>query len=148
MGAAAIDRAERRKVELTKATGFNAIRCSHNPQSPYFLDVCDELGMIVMDEAFDIWEEPKLLKDAYQLYFKEHWQADLTAMVRRNRNHASIVFWSIGNEISEAVSPRGVELATQMRAVVRAQDTSRFITQALTASYAGEKGVGRARNSM
>lgn len=141
LGAAAIDRAERRKVELTKAAGFNAIRCSHNPQSPYFLDVCDELGMIVMDEAFDIWEEPKLLKDAYHLYFKEHWQADLTAMVRRNRNHASIAFWSIGNEISEAVSPRGVELATQMRAVVRAQDTSRFITQALTASYSGETGV-------
>jgi beta-galactosidase len=142
LGAAAIDRAERRKVEITKANGFNAIRCSHNPQSPYFLDVCDELGMIVMDEAFDIWEEPKLLKDAYQLYFKEHWQADLTAMIRRNRNHASVVFWSIGNEISEAVSPRGVELATQMRAVILAEDRSRFITQALTASYAGEKGEG------
>ncbi|TVV76610.1 glycoside hydrolase family 2 TIM barrel-domain containing protein [Sphingomonas solaris] len=142
LGAVAIDRAERRKVELMKANGFNAIRCSHNPPSPYFLDVCDELGMIVMDEAFDMWEKPKLMKDAYHLYFKDHWRADLTSMIRRDRNHASIAFWSIGNEINEAISPRGVEIATQMRGVIRAQDTTRFITQALTASYAGEKGKG------
>jgi beta-galactosidase len=140
IGAVAIDRAERRKVELTKANGFNAIRCSHNPPSPYFLDVCDELGMIVMDEAFDVWEEPKLMKDYYNNYFKEHWRNDLANMVRRDRNHASIAFWSIGNEIHEAISPRGVEIATQMRAVIREQDTSRFITQAITASYAGQKG--------
>ncbi|MBV1687920.1 DUF4982 domain-containing protein [Novosphingobium sp. G106] len=140
LGAVAIDRAERRKVELVKAHGFNAIRCSHNPQSPYFLDVCDELGMIVVDEAFDVWEQPKLLKDAYNVYFKENWRKDLTAMVRRDRNHASVAFWSIGNEISEAISPRGVEIATQMRAAIREHDTSRFITQALTASYSGAKG--------
>ena len=140
LGAIAIDHAERRKVELLKANGFNAIRCSHNPPSPYFLDVCDELGMIVMDEAFDVWEKPKLLKDYYNNYFKDHWREDLAGMVRRDRNHACIAFWSIGNEISEAISPRGVEIATRMRAVVREQDTSRFITQALTASYAGEKG--------
>ncbi|MBP6682679.1 MAG: DUF4982 domain-containing protein [Halioglobus sp.] len=142
LGAAAIDRAERRKVELVKANGFNAIRCSHNPPSPYFLDVCDELGMIVMAEAFDVWEEPKLLKDYYNNYFEENWRKDLTAMVRRDRNHASIVFWSIGNEIHEAVSPRGVEIAALMRAAILEQDRSRFITQALTASYAGEKGEG------
>jgi beta-galactosidase len=70
LGAAAIDRAERRKVELVKANGFNAIRCSHNPPSPHFLDACDELGMIVIDEAFDVWERPKLLKDAYNVYFQ------------------------------------------------------------------------------
>lgn len=140
LGAVAIDRAERRKIELMKANGFNAIRCSHNPQSPYFLDVCDELGMIVIDEAFDVWEKPKLLKDAYNVYFKDHWRTDLTAMVRRDRNHASVAFWSIGNEIAEAISPRGVEIATQMRAAIRAVDTSRFITQALTASFAGQKG--------
>ena len=140
LGAVAIDRAERRKIELVKANGFNAIRCSHNPQSPYFLDVCDELGMIVIDEAFDVWEKPKLLKDYYNNYFKEHWHADLTAMVRRDRNHASVAFWSIGNEIAEAISPRGVEIATQMRAAIREHDTSRFITQALTASFAGKAG--------
>ncbi|TVV72766.1 glycoside hydrolase family 2 TIM barrel-domain containing protein [Sphingomonas solaris] len=140
LGAVAIDRAERRKVGLLKANGFNAIRCAHNPPSPYFLDVCDELGMIVMDEAFDVWEKPKLMKDYYNNYFIDHWREDLANTIRRDRNHPSIAFWSIGNEIFEAVSPRGVELATQMRAVVREQDMSRFITQALTASYLGEKG--------
>ena len=140
LGSAAIDRAERRKVELMKANGFNAIRCSHNPQSPHFLDACDELGMIVMDEAFDVWEKTKLLKDAYQVYFADHWRQDLANMVRRDRCRPSIAFWSIGNEIPEAISPRGVELATQMRAVVRGLDTSRFITQALTASFAGKAG--------
>ena len=142
LGAAAIDRAERRKVELVKANGFNAIRCSHNPQSPHFLDACDELGMIVMDEAFDVWEQPKLLKNAYDSYFKDNWRKDLAAMVRRDRNRPSVAFWSIGNEINEAISPRGVEIATQMRAVVLEHDKSRFITQALTASYAGKKGEG------
>ena len=140
LGAAAIDRAERRKVEIMKANGFNAIRCSHNPQSPHFLDACDDLGMIVIDEAFDVWEKPKLLKDAYQVYFDDHWRHDLAAMVRRDRCHPSVAFWSIGNEIAEAISPRGVELATQMRAVIRELDTTRFITQAITASFAGAKG--------
>jgi beta-galactosidase len=142
LGAKAIDRAERRKVELVKANGFNAIRCSHNPQSPQFLDACDELGMIVIDEAFDVWEQPKLLKDAYNVYFKDHWRKDLSAMVRRDRNHPSIVFWSIGNEIPEAATPRGVELATQMRATILESDRSRFITHALTASVAGKNGEG------
>lgn len=140
LGSAAIDRAERRKVELMKANGFNAIRCSHNPPSPHFLDACDELGIIVVVEAFDVWEEPKLLKDAYNVYFKDNWRKDLAAMVRRDRNHASIGFWSIGNEIHEAISPRGVEIATAMRAEILKHDGSRFITQALTASYAGKKG--------
>lgn len=142
LGAVAIDRAERRKVELVKANGFNAIRCSHNPPSPYFLDVCDELGMIVLDEAFDVWEKPKLLKDAYNFHFKDNWRKDLATMVRRDRNHASIALWSIGNEIIEAITPRGVELATEMRKVVREQDSSRLITQALTAAYAGKGGEG------
>ncbi|WP_445784993.1 glycoside hydrolase family 2 TIM barrel-domain containing protein [Sphingorhabdus sp.] len=141
LGAVAIDRAERRKVELAKANGFNAIRCSHNPPTPYFLDVCDAMGMIVIDEAFDCWEEPKLMKDYYDQYFKENWRRDLTNMIRRDRNHASIVFWSIGNEIHEAIKPRGVEIATMMRAAIRQHDTSRFITQAITASYSGEKGA-------
>ena len=142
LGAVAIDRAERRKVELVKANGFNAIRCSHNPPSPYFLDVCDELGMIVLDEAFDVWEKPKLLKDAYHVHFKDNWRKDLAAMVRRDRNHASIALWSIGNEIIEAITPRGVELATEMRKIIREHDTSRLITQALTAAYAGKDGEG------
>ena len=82
-----------------KANGFNAIRCSHNPPSPAFLDACDRLGIMVLDEAFDMWETAKNPED-YHLYFKEWWQRDLDAMVLRDRNHPSIVIWSIANEVS------------------------------------------------
>ena len=140
LGSKAIDRAEYRKVELARNNGFNAIRCSHNPPSPHFLDACDELGMIVLDEAFDVWEDPKLLKDYYDKYFKDNWKRDLTNMIRRDRSHASIAFWSIGNEINEAITPRGVEITTMMRAAIREHDTSRLITEAITASYAGKRG--------
>ena len=95
-----------------------------------------------MDEAFDVWEAPKLLKDAYDQHFAENWRKDLAAMVRRDRIHPSIVFWSIGNEISEAVTPRGVELAGQMCEVIREHDRSRFITHALTATHSGAAGEG------
>ena len=106
--ACAIDRAEERRVELMKAHGFNAIRTSHNPPSPAFLDACDRLGMLVMDEAFDCWERQKNPQD-YHLYFADWWQRDLSAMVLRDRNHPSVILWSIGNEIpgARAASRRG-----------------------------------------
>ena len=132
LGSAAIDGAEQRRVELMKANGFNAIRCSHNPPSPAFLDACDRLGMMVVDEAFDMW---KVAKDGhesdYHLYFNEWWQRDLDAMVLRDRNHPSVVFWSIGNEIPERADPGGVAIARQLTDRIRQLDSTRPITAAV-----------------
>ncbi|HEX2976530.1 MAG TPA: glycoside hydrolase family 2 TIM barrel-domain containing protein, partial [Bacteroidales bacterium] len=130
LGAAAFDRAEERRVELMKASGFNAIRCSHNPPSPAFLDACDRLGMMIIDESFDMWSKPKN-PDDYHLYFAEWWKRDLESMVRRDRNHPSVVLWSIGNEIPERNTPEGVKLAKQQYDFVKSIDSSRMITSAV-----------------
>ena len=95
LGAATIDRAEARRVELLKANGYNAIRTSHNPVSPAFLAACDRLGMLVMDEAFDCWSRGKNSND-YHRDFDSWWRRDLAAMVLRDRNHPSVIMWSIG----------------------------------------------------
>ena len=128
LGSAAIDRAEERRVELLKANGFNAIRTSHNPPSPAFLDACDRLGMLVIDEAFDQWEAAKNPQD-YHRFFKDWGDADLGTMVRRDRNHPSVILWSIGNEIHERFSRP--DLAEHLRQVVRSLDTSRPVTAAI-----------------
>ncbi len=130
LGSAAIDRAEERRVELLKANGFNAIRCSHNPPSSVFLDACDRLGMMVIDEAFDMWEQPKN-PDDYHLDFKDWWKRDIDAMVLRDRNHPSVIMWSIGNEISERSDPDGVRIAKDLSSRVRELDKSRPITMAV-----------------
>jgi len=98
LGSRTIDRAEERRVEILKANGYNAIRTSHNPVSPAFLDACDRLGVMVMDEAFDCWEWGKN-PDDYHVVFDDWWQRDMEAMVLRDKNHPSIIMWSIGNEI-------------------------------------------------
>lgn len=134
LGAAAIDRAERRKVELMKANGYNAIRCAHNPFSPEFLSHCDEIGMFVLDELFDTWSIAKV-KDDYTVQFKDNWQRDLERMVRRDRNHPSVIFWGIGNEILEAASAAGERQALKMREVILSLDPSRPITAALTGGH-------------
>ena len=129
LGAAAIDRAEERRVELMKANGFNAIRCSHNPPSPAFLDACDRLGMLVIDEAFDCWEIAKNPQD-YHLYFKDWWKRDVDSMVLRDRNHPCVIFWSIGNEIPERAEPRGVASAKMLVEEIKRLDT-RPVTAAI-----------------
>ncbi|TVV74164.1 glycoside hydrolase family 2 TIM barrel-domain containing protein [Sphingomonas solaris] len=140
LGAVAIDRAERRKVEILKANGFNAIRCSHNPFSPAFLRACDELGMLVLNELFDTWEQGKFSPQGYQNHFSEHWRKDTTSWIRRDRNHPSVVFWSLGNEIPEVSAPRGIEIATQMRALILELDPTRLVTNALTPGGMGKDG--------
>ncbi len=130
LGAAAIDRADERRVELMKASGFNAIRCSHNPPSPAFLDACDRLGLLVIDEPFDCWTIQKNPQD-YHLYFKEWWQRDIDSMVLRDRNHPSIIFWSIGNEIPERADPAGVAIAKQIVDEVKQLDPTRLFTAAV-----------------
>lgn len=130
LGSAAIDRAEERRVELMKANGFNAIRCSHNPPSPAFLDACDRLGVLVIDETFDQWEIQKNPQD-YHLYFKDWWQRDVDAMVLRDRNHPSVIFWSIGNEIPERADPPGAAIAKQMTGEIKQLDRTRPVTAAI-----------------
>jgi beta-galactosidase len=130
LGAAAIDRAEERKVELLKANGFNAVRTSHNPPSPAFLDACDRLGLLVIDEAFDQWTEAKE-KNAqdYHRFFKDWSARDIAAMVRRDRNHPALILWSIGNEIPEQF--RAEATASRLRELVLSHDPTRPVTQAV-----------------
>ena len=131
LGSAAYDRAEERKVQLLKDSGFNAIRCAHNPPSPALLDACDRLGMLVINEAFDCWRESKNPND-YGVYFEEWWQRDITSMVLRDRNHPSIIMWSTGNEIVERDGrSEGYVYARKLADLVRRLDNTRAITNAL-----------------
>jgi beta-galactosidase len=130
LGARSFDRAEVRRVELMKASGFNAIRCSHNPPAPAFLDACDSLGMLVIDEAFDMWGEPKNEQD-YHLYFKDWWQRDLQSMLLRDRNHPSIIMWSIGNEIPGMDEPEVADTAKMLSGYVHSMDNTRPVTAAV-----------------
>ena len=129
LGAASIDRAEERKIEILKGSGFNAIRTSHNPPSPALLDACDRLGMLVIDEIFDMWETPKKEQD-YHLYFSEWWQRDVESWVKRDRNHPSVLIWSIGNEIREAFDTSGLRIARNLTGEIRRFDQTRFVTEA------------------
>jgi len=130
LGAAAFDRAEERKVELLKKAGFNAVRTSHNPPSEAFLNACDKLGLLVVDEAFDCWRAGKNKHD-YATYFDQWWKRDLEAMVLRDRNHPSIIMWSIGNEIVERGSPEAVETAKMLVKFIKNIDTARAVTSAI-----------------
>jgi beta-galactosidase len=130
LGAAAYDRADERRVELMKANGYNAIRCAHNPPSVAFLDACDRLGMLVINEAFDIWRKPKNPED-YHLYFDEFWKKDIEAMVLRDRNHPSIIMWSTGNEIQERGEPEGAETSKMLTSYVKLLDPTRPVTAAV-----------------
>jgi beta-galactosidase len=138
IGVASFDHAEVRKVTLLKANGFNAIRCSHNIYAPAFYDACDRLGMIVIDETFDVWEEAKFGRDLGATRFKSKWKGDVAAMVRLNRNHPSIIFWSIGNEIPERNNPEGVAIAARLREAVLELDDTRLITAALAPLVSGK----------
>ncbi|SFS79528.1 glycoside hydrolase family 2 TIM barrel-domain containing protein [Mucilaginibacter polytrichastri] len=131
LGAAAYDRAEEKKVELLKAAGFNAVRTSHNPPSEAFLNACDRLGLLVIDEAFDGWRQNKTPYD-YAMYFDKWWQRDVETMVLRDRNHPSIFMWSIGNEIIERKKPEAIATATMMAKFIKTLDTTRPITSAMT----------------
>ncbi|MBC7626814.1 glycoside hydrolase family 2 TIM barrel-domain containing protein, partial [Ferruginibacter sp.] len=130
LGAKAYDRAEERKVELLKASGYNAIRCTHNPPSAAFLTACDKLGMLIIDEAFDMWNYGKNPYD-YHLYFKDWWKKDIDAMVKRDRNHPSIIMWSVGNEIPERGNSEGVATAKSIADYIKTLDKTRAITSAI-----------------
>ena len=132
LGAAAFDEAEYRKVRLMKAAGFNAVRTSHNPPSEAFLRACDELGLLVIDEAFDGWREQKNRHDYHEL-IDQWWEKDLSAMVCRDRLHPSIFCWSIGNEVIERKKIEVVRTAHRMAALCHKLDPTRPVTSALAA---------------
>ena len=127
LGSIGIDRADERRVELMKKNGFNAIRCAHNPPTVAFLNACDRLGMLVIDEAFDQWRVGKTDLD-YHLYFDKWWKKDLESMILRDRNHPSIIMWSIGNEIKDIRKAPGAKLSHEVADYARTLDSSRPIT--------------------
>ncbi|MFF5295963.1 glycoside hydrolase family 2 TIM barrel-domain containing protein [Paractinoplanes globisporus] len=124
MGAVALGRSEERRVELLQAAGFTALRTAHDPPSTALLDACDRLGMLVMDEFVDMWDTGKTPQD-YSVHFAQWWERDLTSMIRRDRNHPSVVIWSLGNEITDNTG--GVRGA-QMAQLLRTLDATRPIT--------------------
>jgi beta-galactosidase len=130
LGSAAYDRAEERRVQIMKANGFNAIRTSHNPPSEAFLNACDRLGMLVIDETFDMWERPKNQLD-YHRFFRTWWMKDVESMILRDRNHPCIIMWSIGNEISERADTSGVRIGKSIISFIKQLDDTRPFTNAI-----------------
>lgn len=130
LGAAAYDAAENRKITLLKNEGFNALRTAHNMTSEHFLEACDSIGMMVVDEAFDQWLQAKN-KDDYHQYFKEYSDRDMQTMILRDRNHPSIIMWSIGNEIPGRITAEGQAVAARLRNTILALDTTRPLTAAI-----------------
>ena len=135
LGAAAVGRAEERRIELLRAAGFNAIRATHNPLSVAMLEACDRLGMLVMDEAFDMWTRGKSTHD-YALDFPQWWAADLESMVAKDYNHACVIMYSLGNEIVETGTPHGARLARRMAEHLRVLDPTRLVTNGVNAALA------------
>ena len=131
LGAATFDESVWRRVRMLKEAGFNAIRSAHHPASRALLNACDELGVYVMDEAFDVWQVGKSTDD-YAKDFDLNWRADVRAMVEKDFNHPSVILYSIGNEIQDLAVEAGVELAKRIANEVKELDGTRFTTSAIS----------------
>ncbi|MCX6880243.1 MAG: DUF4982 domain-containing protein [Verrucomicrobia bacterium] len=127
LGAAAFDRAIERQLEILKKMGCNAIRTSHNPPAPRLLELCDRMGFVVLDEAFDEWSGGKTSM-GYARFFDKWSERDIRDMVRRDRNHPSIVLWSIGNEIFDLGTGGGTATAKRLADFVHDEDSTRPVT--------------------
>ncbi|WP_216848106.1 MULTISPECIES: glycoside hydrolase family 2 TIM barrel-domain containing protein [unclassified Rathayibacter] len=127
LGVVSMRPAEERKIAILKEAGFNAIRSSHAPMSTALLDACDRLGMLVMDETFDVWTQAKSDND-YAFDFPTWWERDVEAMVAKDRHHPSVIFYSIGNEIPETGSPIGSIWGRRLAEKVRSLDPTRYVT--------------------
>ena len=130
LGAAVNKAALIRQVKLMKAMGCDAIRTSHNMPSQWQMEICDSLGMMVMAESFDMWIYPKC-KNGYARFFREWADKDITNLVKANRNHPSIVMWSIGNEIPEQWSEEGRQIAIRLQGLIHSLDPTRPVTQGM-----------------
>ena len=149
LGAAINTRALQRQLELLKAMGCNGIRTSHNPPAPELLDLCDEMGFIVMDEAFDMWMKEKTKYD-YHLDFAEWHKRDLEDMVLRDRNHPSVFLWSIGNEINEQWDHKdssGSVIARELAGIIKNLDTTRPVSPTATTINPATRSSSRARST-
>ena len=134
----------RRRLELLREMGCNAIRTAHNPPAPELLDLADQMGLLVLDEAFDCWDRGKTSGD-YHLLFSDWHEQDLRAWVRRDRNHPSVVLWSIGNEIpGQSDLTSGPRLAAELARIVHEEDPTRPITSACNEIQAGYNDFGQA----
>ncbi len=129
LGAAVNRRAIERQLQILKAAGVNAMRTSHNPPAPELLDLCDRMGIVVMDESFDVWRKPKV-PNGYNKYYDEWSERDVRDMVRRDRNHPSVIMWSIGNEIPEQGNADGWKEAQRLSSLFHGLDPTRPTTSA------------------
>ncbi|MBZ5497960.1 MAG: DUF4982 domain-containing protein [Acidobacteriia bacterium] len=130
-------RALQRQLDLLKEMGTNAIRTSHNPPAPELLDLCDRMGFVVMDEAFDTWRRPKTRND-YNLLFDDWHEKDMRALVRRDRNHPSVILWSLGNEVAEqGMGDPGAAIAAELARIVHEEDPTRPTTSACNSARPG-----------
>ncbi len=143
LGSCAYPAAEKRKIGKLKAAGYNAIRTAHNPPSTALLDACDELGMLVLDETFDMWRTGKNAMD-YHLWFADWWQRDTQSMVRRDRNHPCVYAWSVGNEIPELLGMSDGAYWTGVQAsFVRTLDPTRPVSASANGFVAPNPGKPR-----
>ncbi len=138
LGGCAYPAADRRKIRILKDAGYEAVRISHYPPSLAMLEACDELGMLLMDEAFDVWRESKKPLD-YHLYFEDWWERDIESMVLRDRNHPCVITYSIGNEIGERDGGSdGATWSKKLADKVRSLDNTRFVTSAVCGVFPDE----------
>lgn len=143
LGAAFYDRGYERKIEILKGMGCNSIRMTHNPPAPEVLDLCDEQGILVMDELFDIWKYQKYGKvNGYHVYWPQWWKKDVANFMKRDRNHPSIIAWSGGNEVDEIVMPDGPGISLALREEMRKYDTTRPYTVGTNAAAGADNGFG------
>lgn len=142
LGAATYEDAQYRQIKKLKEAGFNAVRMSHHPIAPAMLRACDELGMYVMDETFDMWNRCKSNYD-YALYFQEWWEQDVTAMVRKDYNHPSVILYSVGNEIPEIGTDYGAKTCYELHEKIKSMDDTRFTLASINGVFAAGDQIGR-----
>ena len=141
LGAATYEDAHRRQIQLLKKAGFNAIRMSHHPAAPALLRVCDELGMLVMDEFSDMWQRAKCDLD-YAMDFDSSWENDVRLMVRKDFNHPSVILYSVGNEIPEIGTDAGSETCANIAGLFRKLDPDRYTTAGVNGVFAAGDRMG------
>lgn len=147
LGAKSHPDAEWRKAQRLKDCGYNAVRCAHNPPADAFLDACDALGLLVIDEAFDCWCEGKRQLDDH-IFFEAHWAQELEAMILRDRNHPSVILWSTGNEIVERSGiSDGAAWARRLADTVRRLDPTRPVNNAVCGFFEDPEVAEMAANS-